>query len=361
MTGGVAGRPVRVVEDVTPQRFREDIVPGNEPVLLRGLVNDWPAVQACSASTDDAVRYLKSFDRGKPVETLVGQPEIEGHFFYNERMDGLNFSRRSRTIGASIERMLGMRGQDRPRSIYIQSAPIGEFLPGFDDANGLPLLDRATPSRIWIGNRLTVQTHFDLKENVACVVAGRRRFTLFPPDQTPNLYPGPFELTLAGPPVSMVRLEDPDFEKFPRFREAQEHARQADLAPGDALYIPYFWWHHVRALDDFNVLVNYWWNDADPDLGSPFDAMLHALLCLRDLPPRQREAWRTMLDLYVFGRYGDPLAHLPPAAHGTLGEHDAATRRQVRMILLGSLARQAGLRPPDVDDEDARPPAAGRS
>ena len=345
-----APRPVRVVEAVTPGRFRDEIVAGNEPVLMKGQVAAWPAVREATGSDEAAMRYLRGFDRGRPVETLVGPPEIEGHFFYNERLDGLNFSRRSRTLGSSMERMLGQRGQASPRAIYIQSAPVAELLPGFDQANRLDLLDAGVTPRIWIGNRLTVQTHFDLKENVACCVAGRRRFTLFPPEQTPNLYPGPFELTLAGPPVSMVRLEQPDFDRYPRFREALAQARTADLEAGDALYIPYFWWHHVQALDPFNVLVNYWWNEADPELGSPFDVMLHALLGLRDLPQRQKDAWRTMLDLYVFGRHGDPLAHLPPEAHGTLGAHDARTRQRVRMILLGKLASQAGLRPPGEDD-----------
>jgi hypothetical protein len=353
MTETAAGTPVRIVEGVSPERFRDEIVPGNEPVLLKGQVADWPAVRA-AASADSAVRYLKGFDRGQPVETLVGQPEIGGHFFYNDRLDGLNFTRRPRSIGASMDRMLAWRGLDRPRSLYIESTPIRDHLPGFEQANRLGLLDASVAPRIWIGNRLTVQTHFDLKENVACVVAGRRRFTLFPPQQTPNLYPGPFELTLSGPPVSMVRLDAPDLERYPRFAEARRHAQVAELGPGDALYIPYFWWHHVQTRDEFNVLVNYWWNDADPELGSPFDAMLHALLSLRDLPPRQRDAWRTMLDLYVFGRYGDPLAHLPPAARGTLGVHDTQTRQQVRRILLGSLARQAGVRPPG--DAALRPP-----
>jgi len=307
-------------------------------------VAHWPAVRAGLESPESAVAYVRRFDCGRPVDTLLGRPEIGGRFFYNERLDGLNFSKRPRSISNSMERILGVRGQASPPAIYIQSTPIAEFLPGFEQDNRLDILDAPASPRIWIGNRLTVQTHFDLKENVACVVAGRRRFTLFPPEQTPNLYPGPFEFTLAGPPVSMVQLEAPDLERYPGFEEAWRHARTADLEPGDALFIPYFWWHHVQAELDFNILVNYWWNDAPPDLGSPFDVLLHALLALRDLPSHQREAWRTMFDHYVFGRHGDPLAHLPPEAHGTLGAHDPQTRQQVRMILLQSLARQAGLK-----------------
>jgi len=341
-----SARPVRVAENINVEQFREEIFPCNEPVLLRGLIKEWPAVREGLTSPDAMVRYIKSFDQGKPVETIIGQPDIDGKFFYNDRMDGLNFNKKSMSIGRSMERILALRGQQKPPSIYIQSTPTHEYLPGFSDQNTMSIAGESASPRIWIGNKLTVQTHFDLKENIACVVNGRRRFTLFPPEQTPNLYPGPFELTLSGPPVSMVRLDAPDFDRYPRFREAMKHVVVADLEPGDAIYIPYFWWHHVHSKEDFNVLVNYWWNEANPALGSPFDVLLHALLNIRDLPERERNAWRTMFDTYVFEKHGDPMAHLPVEAHGTLGKHDERTRQHVRMLLLGMLSRQAGIRPP---------------
>jgi hypothetical protein len=337
---------VQVVEQVSAERFRDEIRPAGLPVLLKGAVLDWPVVHAGRESPEAAAGYIKRFDRGHPVETILGRPEIAGRFFYNEHLDGLNFARMPERIAVTVERMLAARGQADPPSFYIQSASINDYLPGFAAENVLPLLHRPVPPRIWIGNRLTVQTHFDLSENLACCVAGKRRFTVFPPEQTPNLYPGPFELTLAGPPVSMVQLDAPDLDRYPKFETALRHALRADLEPGDVLYLPYFWWHHVETIEDFNVLVNYWWNDAPPDLGSPFDALLHALLAIRDLPERQRAAWRMMFGHYAFGENGDPVAHLPPPARGALGPHDPAMRQNIRMRLIAALARQAGLKPP---------------
>lgn len=339
-------KPVRVFESPDDSVFRDEIFPANEPALLKGLVRAWPAVQAAVEAPESIVRYLKRFDRGQAVDVNFGRPEIEGKFFYNERLDGFNFVRKTRSISGSMDRILGALGKADAQAIYIQSVPVRDHLPGFEAENPMRLGDAGAQARIWIGNRAVVQAHFDLKENIACCVAGRRRFTLFPPSQTPNMYPGPFEFTLAGPPVSMVNLDEPDFEQHPNYREAMKHRVVAELEPGDALYIPYFWWHHVEALEDFNTLVNYWWNDAPANLGTPFDVMLHALLSLRDLPERQRAAWKTMFDHYVFGQHGDPLDHLPAPAHGTLGKHDDHARQQVRMILLNSLAQQAGLRPP---------------
>jgi len=340
---------VEVLDRVSAGQFRDRVVPGNTPVLLKGQVADWPAVHAGAASDARLADYIRTFDRGRRVETIVGRADIGGRFFYNDSMTGLNFDKRRERIGRSLDRILEMAGNDEPSSIYVQSVPITEYLPGFDAENVLDLVADGTAPRIWIGNRVRVQTHFDLRENVACVVAGHRRFTLFPPSQTPNLYPGPFELTLSGPPVSMVELEAPDLDRYPRFEAALEYALVADLEPGDALYIPYFWWHHVQAEDDFNVLVNYWWNDAGQELGSPYDAMLHAVLAIRDMPERQRQAWRTMFDTYVFGAVDDPVGHLPEPVRGPLGTHDADVRQRIRMILIASLGKQAGIRPPPED------------
>ena len=340
---------VPVVEGVTPDQFRDEIVPGNRPVLLKGIVTDWPAVRAARESTEAIAEYIRQHDRGATVETIIGRPEIEGRFFYNDDLSGLNFAKIDETIANTVRRLLASRDEAQPPAAYIQSLPIRDCLRGFEQENQLALLPADVSPRIWIGNRLTVQTHFDLRDNIACLVAGRRRFTLFPPEQTPNLYPGPFELTLSGPPVSMVQLREPDLERYPRFAVAQEHMQVAELEPGDALYVPYFWWHNVESLDDFNVLVNYWWNDADARLGSPFDAMLHGLLAIRDLPANQRSAWKTMFETYVFHEHGEPVAHLPEQTHGPLGRHDEALRQHIRILLLQSLARQAGVTLPRGD------------
>jgi hypothetical protein len=183
----------------------------------------------------------------------------------------------------------------------------------------LELVDPAIEAKIWLSNRVTVQTHFDMSYNVACVVAGRRRFTLIPPDQIENMYVGPLEFTLAGPPVSMVRLDAPDFGKFPRFRAALAAAQVAELAPGDALFIPYMWWHHVESLDRFNVLVNYWWDGLPVWQGSPFWALMHAIHAVRNLPPAHRDIWRGVFEHFVFSGGEQALAHLSESQRGLQG------------------------------------------
>ncbi len=317
--------------------FRNEIRPLNRPAVLRGAVKDWPAVRAASLSKRALSDYIAGFDRGRPVETLNGDASIRGRFFYQDGLKALNFERRQEQIGQTLERLLSL-SSDAP-AIFIQSASIPDFLPDFARDNAIDLVDRTVIPRIWIGNAVTVTTHYDLSDNIACVVGGRRRFTFFPPEEIRNLYVGPIHFTLAGQPVSMVSLDEPDFDRYPRFEQALATAQVAELEPGDAVYIPYFWWHHVKSLETFNVLVNYWWNDAESAFGSPYDCLLHAFLTLRHLPENQREAWRAVFDHYVFQTGGDPVAHLPPDSRGALGAMTPELAAQIKVGLLRRLNR----------------------
>ena len=263
---------------------------------------------------------MKRFSKGRRVAAIVGEADIGGRFFYNDDVSGLNFKRGQSALDPFLDRLLRDRGNSSPMAMAVQSEIIPDVLPGFEQDNRLDLVPPDVQPRAWIGNRIRVAAHYDLYENVGVVVAGRRRFTLFPPEQIANLYVGPFELTPAGTPVSLVDLSNPDLERFPNFAQAAECAQTAELLPGDAIYIPYHWWHAVDSLEPFNLFVNYWWSEGRKDLGRPYDALMHALFALKHLPPEQRQVWRAIFDHYVFEANGDPAEHLPPHARGVLGE-----------------------------------------
>jgi hypothetical protein len=269
---------------------------------------------------------------------LIGSPRSGGRFFYGDHLGVMNFQERTAPLVAVLDRLGRAADEDLPPAVAAQALVIPDALPGFETENRLDLLDPAVAPRMWIGNRVIVACHYDTAANIACVVAGRRRFTLFPPDQVSNLYIGPYESTPAGAPVSLVDFDAPDLARFPRFAAAMEAAQVADLAPGDALYIPYMWWHHVRSLDAINILVNYWWNDAPGDAPPPLDSFLHALLAVRDLPEEQRAAWRAMFDAFVFRADGDPMEHLPREVQGVLGNTSPAQAQALRQRIAQALA-----------------------
>jgi hypothetical protein len=319
--------------------FLETIRPAGQPAVMRGLAAAWPAVQAAGRSDEDFIAYLRRFRTERPVSAIVGEPQIEGRFLYTDDLTELNFTRGVSPLDPFLERLLRDKTNPRPYAIAVQSEEVPTALPGFELENRIDLVEPGIVPRAWIGNRIRVAPHYDLMENIGIVVAGRRRFTLFPPDEIKNLYVGPFELTPAGTPVSLVDLRNPDFERFPKFAEALKRAQTAELDPGDAIYIPFHWWHGVDSLERVNLFVNYWWNDRMAETGNPYDALIHAFCAIKALPPEQRSVWRTIFDHYVFEANGDPAEHLPPHVRGVLGHATPELLNGLRSMLRQTVGR----------------------
>ena len=322
---------------VTRQIFDTEIRPAGKPVILKGLAADWPATQAAAQSSDAIASYLTGLASDAKVMTYLGKPEMAGRFFYREDMRGFNFERREIAIKKVIAKLLDIREDPSPMHIYAGAGQSAELFPAFAAANPMPLLDAAVTPRVWIGNAARVAPHFDASENIAVALRERRRFLLFPPDQVKNLYIGPFEVTMAGPPASMVDPITPDLERYPKYREAMNHALVADLEPGDAIYIPSLWWHFVQSFESFNVLVNYWW--ANETAGAGLAAVAHGLLSIRDLPSNEKQAWRALFDHYVFNDEASGAAeHLPEHIQGVLGPSSTERDRKIAAFLIGGLS-----------------------
>ncbi|ESQ84789.1 hypothetical protein AEAC466_06955 [Asticcacaulis sp. AC466] len=320
---------VDTIDGITPDMFAQAILSANRPVLMRGLVADWPSVRCGLAGAEPMAQYLKALDTGHPTTVLEAHSGVKGRFSYSPDMSEFNFNKRFKTVSAGIDQILAAMDHPNPPYTYIQSTVIKDYLPGFLAENINPLLPPAIAPRIWISNATRAQTHNDNDHNLACVVAGRRRFILFPPEQLKNLYIGPMDHTPSGRAISLASLEEPDFESFPRLKDALAAATVAELEPGDALYVPKYWWHHVQSLSPFNVLINYWWGNSASTVENPMSAFLAALLSLKDISPADKVYWKAMFDNYIFQVDGDPMAHVPPARQGGLGRHDAKMRKEI--------------------------------
>jgi len=296
---------MREVRDVDARRFREEVIPRYEPAVLRGVVAEWPAVRAFRESPAAFCTYLAKRDSGSPVDALRMPPSAKGRVFYNDNLSGFNYTHERLKVTEVIERIVKYAGMQNPPAMAAQSALIADCLPAFAAENVLPLLAASIRPRIWLGSAAVTPAHFDESRNVACVVAGRRRFTLLPPAQVANLYIGPLDFAPTGTPLSLVDFRAPDYARFPRFRQALEHAHVAELDAGDAIYIPPLWWHHVESLERLNALVNYWWKgapDAPADAPSAFGALHASLNAFKDATPEQRAAWDALFGHFVFKR-----------------------------------------------------------
>jgi hypothetical protein len=320
----------------SPGQFLREVAEPCRPLVIRGLVRHWPVV-AAGRTPDGLRRYLARFDQGGEAEAFFGPPGIAGKYYYDDSLSGFNFVRRRMGLAAALDAM--MAALDRPGSdtIYMGSMPVEDYLPGFAAENFMPLI--SVQPRIWLGHASDVSAHYDTADNLACVVAGSRRFTLYAPELIASLYPGPIDNTMAGQPVSLAASSPPDDVKFPRFQDIRDQALVADLEPGDALYLPKLWWHQVVSKGRLNGLVNYWWDAfaAGPD--APYTSMLLAMIAIGERPQAERRAWKALFDHYVFRELGHPLAHLPAEHHGVLGplkDNYGRVRARVMQMLRGN-------------------------
>jgi hypothetical protein len=329
-------REISAVDIADADSFRANVAERCEPVVLRGLCSDWPVVKAVERSWSSLADHLGRFDNGVPGQAFIGDPEIAGRYFYRNDLDGFNFAREDLRVSDALQR-IEANAKPGAGTLYLGSLAADDHLPGFAEENRLPILEQSVRPRIWIGNASKVACHFDTFENIACVVAGRRRFTLFPPDAIGDLYVGPIDNTMAGQPVGLAVGSSPGDPRYPRFEHARDRALVVELEPGDALYLPKLWWHQVEATEPVNMLVNYWWDafSAGPD--APYLTMLLAMIAIAERPAAERSAWRSFFDHYVFRSNGHPLAHLPESRHGILGPLRPSNYGRIRAFVMQKL------------------------
>lgn len=307
-------------EDIADQQtFLREVAELCRPVVIRRLTQNWPAVLAGRQSPASFRAYVSQFDNGGQAEIFIGEPQIAGKYYYSNDLKGFNFARQRVSFANALDSIIARSGGADERSIYVGSLPIDDYLPGFSRQNALTILPSGTAPRIWLGNASNVSAHYDTLDNIACAVAGLRRFTLFPPEAIAQLYVGPLDHTMAGQPVSLAASAPPDDPRFPRFCEVRDQALQAELQPGDAIYIPKLWWHQVEGMSSFNALVNYWWDAFSSGPDAPSTSLLLSMITIAERPAAERRAWKAFFDHYVFRTEGHPLAHLPPEQHGVLG------------------------------------------
>ncbi|HEX5760404.1 MAG TPA: cupin-like domain-containing protein [Thermoanaerobaculia bacterium] len=213
--------------------FLERYYAANRPVVLTGAMDDWPALARWGPE------YFKATCGEARVEIMSGRtrdPRYE-----------INCTDHKREIRFAdyVDRVTA-GGESNDDYLVANNGFFArpEMRPLFADIRfPEPLDPERTDGRVhfWFGPAGTVTPlHHDLMNVLMAQVRGRKRVTLISPDQTHRLYN---EIGV----FSEVDPEDPDYERHPLFREVEP--LRVDLAPGEALFLPVGWWHHVRALD----------------------------------------------------------------------------------------------------------------
>jgi len=311
----------------------------SEPMVFRGVCRHWPIVQRGLTSPMAVADYLRSIDTHAPHLVVETEPKERGRIFFNDDLSGFNFRTAKMSLTELVDALLAEAEKSEPRGLYMYVEL--QQLPGFTSDNARELAGLGAVRTLLVSNRACNAAHFDSPQNLPCNLVGERTFTLFPPEQISNLYPGPLGTSpFGGQDLCMVDFRAIDEVRFPKAKVAWAAAQQVRLTPGDVLFLPSMWFHHIEAHSRFNVLMPHWWRDSPEWLGRPEYALQHAALSLRDLPKAQRQAWKALFNHFVFDHDEHFPDYLPPQARGLLASPmTEETARSLRAKLGSRLQR----------------------
>jgi len=244
----------------SPELFRRTCLSRNRPTILSGLTRDWAALERWRPAElrarfpDVPIRY-ETWDDEEPIDDPVD-------FFKRQKYA-------ESTLSSFVDRMHSVKGPTR--KFYCAQFPIFEAIPelrqdigSLEAYMGLPrylpaaLMRRCLiPPLLWLGPAGAFSPlHFDRWDNLHVMVHGRKKWIVIPPGGSNDVY---FPHARLASPVlhfSPVDAEHPDLGRFPRFQQVSR--MEFVLEPGEVVFIPTGWWHHVRSLEP-SVSLNFFW------------------------------------------------------------------------------------------------------
>jgi hypothetical protein len=234
-------QPVPVISPPSVDVFRHRYVRQKRPVVIRGLMDDWPAMK----------RWSVDYFRERFGERSVPVARATGPLGFFDPKRGVDY--RPMRVADYLD---GLQADD-PTTRYMLF-PVHQALPELLDDVQRPEYCRDAPwfrSRFWFAAPDTRgPLHRDLPENLYAQVSGRKRFVLV--DWESKGLVSAHAPWSGVPNYARVDAEQPDHARFPRFARALRHV--AELEPGDVLYIPSLVWHQARSRD-LSISINLWW------------------------------------------------------------------------------------------------------
>ncbi|WP_415835099.1 cupin-like domain-containing protein [Corallococcus soli] len=219
---------------LSPAEFFTHYYRRNRPVVIEGLLEDWPAMRRWTPA------WMAEHFGDETVEVMAGREAQALPDFHADRL------RREVPLRELLARFDGAPTNDMylvaRNSLLLREA----FLPLLEDLRapeGYIHPDLREPDRVhlWLGPAGTLSNlHHDHLNVLFCQVWGRKRVWLAPSWETPWM-------ANERGFYSAVDVLAPDTGRFPDFARVALHT--VEVGPGDALFIPVGWWHALHALD----------------------------------------------------------------------------------------------------------------
>ena len=236
--------------------FRREIIRARTPVIVRGWLDDWDAVENWSVDY-----FIEKCGDNEIRLRNIGVENGEFRSWFRE---------------TTVREWLGELKAGQKDNLYLAEVPLHRTLPEMVGDIGTVPYGNQDPKvlNFMMGRTTYAPLHFHERHDaVAVQVVGTKSWVLYGPAQSKNLYPRPwFGHDLSYANVDLEDLANVDLERYPRFREAQGY--HFTTTPGDALFIPMHWWHAVYGGPEFNVLLtDFFFSEATDSWTYPFPGL----------------------------------------------------------------------------------------
>jgi lysine-specific demethylase 8 len=246
-------KPKRIAH-VDRQTFDSTIRPANEPFVIEGAMTDWPSIETwvnpdrlseligddatvfCRRVVEDVEKYQEDFIPYRFGDFLNEVYEIgESDHYLTQALvfEPIGFLRK--VIRSSFPGLLQVLAQDCALPPFVERDEIAEGI-------------------LWMGSGEQVTPlHYDPAENLNCTIMGSKRWILFPPDEGPNLLVGGHD----GSDSMLSSLDELTEGGVWRGGDVRQ-AYEVTMAPGEILYLPAGYSHHVFSSREPSAAVNFW-------------------------------------------------------------------------------------------------------
>ncbi|EDV23297.1 uncharacterized protein TRIADDRAFT_58435 [Trichoplax adhaerens] len=293
-------RKCKVIDNTTTaSEFIHSFLLKSQPVIIKGAIKHWPAITKWSndyfkSKIGNKRIHIKLTEKGEfeGCESVANWKSKRANFKIPEavrqqlQFDDLVVVRPATAELPFPEFLKFVTGENSTHqfSAYLEYTSIKDYMPQLvQDVQEISFVKdflQLKHLNIWLSDGHTLgKLHFDPYDNFLCQLSGKKRLTLFDPHDNTRLYEGHIPeamleydwdkkkfyrqnlLESTSMVMSPVDILKPNLQRFPKFTKAVPYV--CEISPGDALFMPAFWWHEVQSFPDKkekrNLAVNFWY------------------------------------------------------------------------------------------------------